>query len=333
MIIFLITLSILLYSLRGIIFLIGSSIERSKNKIIINTIINHTVSVIIPARNEESNIENCIRSVAANSYPINKYEIIVVNDRSTDKTIEILIRLKSEISNLKIVNKTELISDNNLRGKPGAIQSGIDEATNEIIMLTDADCTVGNKWIQTITEYFDNENVGLIASFTNIISSKLFQRIQAVEWIFMHTMAAAGIGLNQPLGCYGNNMSFRKSVFEQLGGYRKINFSVTEDLALIQSTFKTGKKIRYLTHADADIDTLPCFTLSEYFSQHHRWAVGGIGLGWRAAVFVIASAAIWFGIITSLITHNFLMIPVIILSRIIWDYLLIAPSLIKLKKK
>ncbi len=325
-------ISVIILISRIALFSIGAYLERNKKIEFYDESDNPMVSVVVPARNEEANIENCINSIAESDYPVEKYEIIAVNDRSTDRTGEILDDLSKNIKNLKIVSIDEAHHHQNLKGKPGALQSGIDEAQGDIILMTDADCKVGSKWIKKISSCYKDKNIGFVASFTNIDGEGLFDRIQAIEWIYMHTLACAGIGLGQPLGCFGNNISVRKSVFDQIGGFEKIRFSVTEDLALITEFHNQGKGIIYFVDKDADIDTLPCKTIGEYIKQHHRWAIGGMELGLKAVFFVISSVSLWVGIIISLITGNYLMAALFPLIRIIGDYIIILPSILRLKK-
>lgn len=328
-----ITTSIIILVTRTVLFSVGAYKERNKKIEFFDEREFPSVSVVVPARNEEKNIENCIKSIAKSNYPTDKYEIIAVNDRSTDNTGEILSTLSREISNLKIVNIDEAHQHINLKGKPGAVQSGIDEAKGDIVLMTDADCKVGKKWIKKITSCYKDPKIGFVASFTNVEGKGLFNKIQAIEWIYMHTLGCAGIGLGHPLGCFGNNISVRKSDFDEIGGFEKIRFSVTEDLALITEFHKQGKGIIYLVDEDADIDTLPCKTLREYIRQHHRWAVGGMELGLKAVFFVISSIALWVGLLTSIIIDNYFLALLFLLIRVIGDYAVILPSILRLKKK
>jgi cellulose synthase/poly-beta-1,6-N-acetylglucosamine synthase-like glycosyltransferase len=327
-----IIISITILISRTIIFSLGSYIERNKKIDFFGDNEYPKVSVVVPARNEEENIESCINSISINNYPIENFEIVAVNDRSTDKTGEILTELSKKIENLKVVNIDEAHLHINLKGKPGALQSGIDEANGEIILMTDADCKVGPNWIKKISSCYKNKKIGFVASFTNIEGKGFFNRIQAIEWIYMHTLACAGIGLGQPLGCFGNNISVRKSDFDEIGGFEKIRFSVTEDLALITEFHKQGKGIIYLVDEDADIDTLPCRTLGEYLHQHHRWAVGGMELGWKAFTFVLSSISLWIGLIISIVTGTYFLASLFPVIRIIGDYIVVLPSIIRLKK-
>ena len=332
MLITLVILSVIVFSLRSLIFIIGAKLER-KNARKSQNLYQPFVSIVVAARNEESNIRNCIQSLSKSIYSVDKYEIIVINDRSTDGTKEILEKLKNETTNLKVVDIISESQKGNLAGKPGAIAIGISEASGEIIMMTDADCVVNPNWIKNVVNEFSDEDVGLVASFTNVVGNRLFDRIQAIEWAYLHTMASAGIGLKQPLGCYGNNLSVRKKSYDSVGGYNKIKFSVTEDLALLQAIFHSGKKVRYLTKADADVDTLPCLTFKDYILQRHRWAVGGLALGWRAMIFVLSSTFFYLGLISAAIDASLLCFIIILFMRLFWDYVLIAGSLNILNKK
>lgn len=326
-------LSTIIYGIRTIFFVIGFIREKKicrqqKSKDYIPY-----VSIVIPAKDEEKNIEECILSVSRNRYPQNKFEIIVVNDRSQDRTGEILHNLQKTIPNLNVVTLENDDQKEGMKGKAGALQIGIENSKGEIILMTDADCIVTPEWISTMVQCYKDPNVGFVSSFTNVIGNRLFDHIQSIEWIYMHTMAFGGIGNSQPLGCYGNNISVRRNAFDYVGGYRKIPFSVTEDLALQQAIHKTKYKIHYLIHPKALVNTKPCNTFAEYILQHHRWARGGIKLGWRAAFFVLSSFAIWAGLIYFLLNQNFLYVLILLLIRIVGDSVITIPSLIILKKQ
>ena len=323
----------LIFFSRNILFVIGAFIEKLKNSYFEHPDYNPFVSVIVPARNEENNIERCINSIMMSSYPAKNFELIVVNDRSTDSTGIILEGLKDKYTNLIIYTVTENNRNKNLQGKAGALQSGIETAKGEIVLMTDADCIVNTDWIKTVVSYYSDDNVAMVPAFTIIDDFRPFQRIQAIEWIFMHSMASAGIALNQPLGCYGNNLSIRRKVYNDMGGYEKIKFSVTEDLALVQATYKTGKKIKYLCSEASSVITYPVENFLEYIKQRHRWAIGGMGLRWRAVVFVICTVAMWINLLLSIIFKDPLWFTITLSARILGDFALEFPSFVALKRK
>lgn len=322
----------IIYAIRISVFTIGLRIERKRT---IRTFLHHIypqISVIVPARNEENNITQCIESLAASDYPADRLEILIVNDRSHDQTGQIAEILSLKYSHVKVIHLFEE-RQGNLRGKPGALHHAITEAQGDIILMTDADCIVPKGWVRMMAQQFSDDSAGLVASFTTIKTGSIFAQMQCVEWVLNHTMASAGIGLKQPLGCFGNNLAIRKQAYTDVGGYARIPFSVTEDLALLQKVIQVGWGVRYVCDAESTVETLPCHTFGEYVKQHHRWLRGGTALGWRAAVFVLFSASMWISFVTAIVTEQWFMVPLILSIRLLGDLMVLTPSLYAIKRK
>ncbi|MFH1050146.1 MAG: glycosyltransferase [bacterium] len=326
-------ISFIIFCLRVLVSFIGAVKERNKNIFRDFSGEAFSLSVVVPARNEENTIKECILSISGSNYPIDKFEIIAVNDRSADNTLKILTELKQTIPNLTIINIEDNIKERNLRGKPGALQAGIDSANGEIIVMTDADCVVNPEWLMTLSKTFEDEKIGMSAGYTAIKTKSIFDKIQSVEWTYLHTLATSGVGFDIPLSCYGNNLAIKKKDFDSIGGYNSVSFSVTEDLALMHAIHKSGKKIRYLTLEESTITTLPCPSFKEYLKQKHRWAIGAMDLGWIAFVFVLTSLSMWLGIAISIAFCQPWCFFAFLLLRIAGDSLITIPSAVILKKK
>jgi cellulose synthase/poly-beta-1,6-N-acetylglucosamine synthase-like glycosyltransferase len=135
-------LSIATYWVRTALMVIGAHLERRACRRSANENITFpAVSIIIPARNEEHRILRCLESLKALDYPSDRLEIIIVNDRSTDRTAHVVASHIGDIPSLRLLTVTEPGSGN-LRGKAGALDVGIRHAHGDIILLTDADCAV-----------------------------------------------------------------------------------------------------------------------------------------------------------------------------------------------
>jgi cellulose synthase/poly-beta-1,6-N-acetylglucosamine synthase-like glycosyltransferase len=239
-----------------------------------------------------------------------------------------LAQLQHQFSSLRVINTdVQLASSLNLKGKTRALDQGIRQAEGEYILMTDADCTVSPTWIQSMAELFQNTDAALVAAFSLMKPTSFFAALQAVEWTHNHTLASAGVAWKQPLGCFGNNLAIKRSVYQELGGYSAIPFSVTEDLALLQAVHNSGQTITYRCSADTKIYTLPCETISEYIKQHHRWVNGARALGARQHVFVFTIFALWVGIFGSLYVENYLGAISLLILRMIADSFLIISSL------
>ena len=288
-----------------------------------------SVSVIIPARNEEQSLSKCLDSLLQCTDA--NFEAIIVNDRSSDATQTIIDTYQKKDSRVKSIHLQENRTGN-LQGKPGALHFGIEHAQHEIIMMTDADCTFPHTWVSSIARRFTNPNIGLVASFTVINTSTMFHHLQNMEWLMNHTLAAAGMAIRQPLGCFGNNLSIRKSVYDAIGGYAGIPFSVTEDLTLLQTVYAKGWEIEYPCSSASVVTTEPCLTWKSFLDQQHRWVKGSEGLGMRKYAFVILAAMFWISLLLTVAFGYWQLFAGIIAIRLLGDCMLVIPTIILLKK-
>lgn len=234
------------------------------------------VSVIIAARNEEDFIEQCLASIIAVDYPKEKLEIIAVDDGSTDRTEEIMRLMAERHPNFKILHTGQ--TEGNLRGKVNALTIGIESSQGEILMFTDADCRVPESWVRETVSLFDDET-GIVGGYTLLDTHKSFEGMQALDWFFLFSLAASGAGLGVPLTVIGNNLSVRKEAYELTGGFRKINFSVTEDYALVRAILrKSNFKVKFPLNPGTLIKSKSCSNLRELYRQKKRWGIGGLDM-------------------------------------------------------
>ncbi|HMQ68690.1 MAG TPA: glycosyltransferase [Ignavibacteria bacterium] len=236
------------------------------------------VSVIVACRNESENIERCINSLAKTEYPSELMEIILVNDNSTDDTYEKMIIASKGNPVFKIIN-TNVNQSQNLKGKANALDTAIKICTGDYIVSTDADCEVGPYWVRETVRYF-TENTAMVCGFTKIKSEKgIFSKLQNLDWMYLLSLASASSGLNMILSCLGNNLSYSKKAYSEIGGYAGINFSVTEDLALMRKLNSDKRfKVIYPVNKNCIAETFPCRSISELMSQKRRWFRGGTGI-------------------------------------------------------
>jgi cellulose synthase/poly-beta-1,6-N-acetylglucosamine synthase-like glycosyltransferase len=233
-----------------------------------------SVSVIIAARNEEANIRQCLLSLASSTYPARLLEVIVVDDHSTDGTSSVVREFCARHENFKLV--AAVPGTGHLRGKTNAVTQGIEASTGEILLFTDADCTVPPGWVEETVRYYTDESVGLVAGFTALRTSNWFTAMQALDWFVLFTVAAGAVRLRFPVTAVGNNLSVRRKAYDAVGGYRSLPFSVTEDYALFHGITSTT---RYSAKFPIDPHTLvesgPCITWKELYEQKTRWFTGG----------------------------------------------------------
>lgn len=229
------------------------------------------VSLIIPFRNEEKNLKRCLDSIINQSYDSSLFEVILINDSSTDNSKEV-IKHFIELPNFKLFDLLE--DKENLSRKKQAIDFGIRHSTNEIIMTTDADCWHDKDWMKNIVSKFD-ERTGFVAG--PIIYSKaesFFEKLQVLEFGSLVSVGAALIGNKLPLLANGATCAYRKSLFYEVGGFRdNLNLVSGDEEFLMQKIhFNTRLKIKFSFSNGGLTYTKPNRSLKEFFNQRKRWS-------------------------------------------------------------
>ena len=314
---------LLLYLIQVVVFTLAARKPRDHQE---NT--SHAfVSVLIAARNEEHNLSECLESVLDQTYDPSLFEVIVINDHSTDGTEVICQEFARRFQRFSYANARE---DAALKGKSNALDQGIERAHGEIILITDADCSVPKTWVEWTAKRY-SRSVGIVGGMTLQKADNWFEGMQSLDWAFLLGLASSTVTLRNPLSTIGNNLSFRKAAYENVGGYRKIPFSVTEDFMLFQCVVKT-KKWDYLCPIDPNVLVVsrPCSSWKELIRQKHRWGKGGLDM--RLSGFSIM--AIGFGLdammLLSLLVGSPLAALGAILLKMVGDYSFLRTVLTKL---
>ena len=291
------------------------------------------VSVVVAARNEETNIGKCINSLKLISYPKSRIEILLVNDCSTDNTYSIMKSLTADDSRFRVF-ETDVSITNNLKGKPKAIDLGIKNSNGEIIIMTDADCTVRESWVEDTVSYYD-EKTAMVAGFTKIRDNgSIFSKLQAMDWVYLQSIASGSSGIKKYLSCIGNNLSFRKSVYYELGGFEGIKFSITEDLATMKAISKMKKyDIKYPAYENGYIETDGCKNLSELYRQKKRWFKGGTDISLFGYLLGISMYITNVVLISGFLYLSLYIYFILVAVKIISDIILSYPFYRKLKMK
>ena len=293
-----------LYFIQSVIFVIGAS----KKFLKISEPDFPAVSIIVAARNEEENILRCLFALDRQIYPEGKLEIIIVDDRSTDSTGKIIDDFIAGKERFKKIFADKKIG--NLKGKTNALANAIYIAKGEVILTTDADCEPVPDWVYTIASYY-GKNVGMVNGFTTQEVKNSFGGMQALDFIYLLIVASGTINLGYPISCIGNNMSYRKKAYIDVGGYENIPFSVTEDSQLLNTIDKLRRyKIIYPLDVKALVNSIPCKNIKELYRQKKRWAIGGINVPIRG----------YFVMTTAFVTNLFMLLTPFYFSAV-WLYL------------
>ncbi|HEY2726045.1 MAG TPA: glycosyltransferase, partial [Parafilimonas sp.] len=234
-----------------------------------------TFSVIIPARNEEENIEACIRSILNNNYSKELLEIIVADDFSTDATPAIVHTLQTKFSNIKIISLKNIITENINSYKKRAIELAIAQSKYEWIITTDADCIVPQSWLRLFDAYIQkNERVFVAAPVMFTCNNSFLSVFQCLDFISLQGITAASVYAGAHSMCNGANLAYKKSAFYEVDGFKNADHIASGDDMLLMHKIKMSypTNIGYLFSDDAIVTTAPMPDWKSFLNQRIRWA-------------------------------------------------------------
>ncbi len=239
------------------------------------------ISVIIPARNEEDNIAACLDSVCNQSYLKELFEVLVVDDFSTDRTAAIVESYASK--GAKLISLKDFVSDGLNSYKKKAIEIAIAQSTGELIVTTDADCLVQQNWLQTIAAFYEENKpvfiampvgIRLAANSENTPQGVFLQAFQALDFMTLQGITGASVYKKIHSMCNGANLAYTKKAFEEVGGFAGIdNIASGDDMLLMHKIYKTyPDKVLFLKSKEVIVQTEPVHSLKEFLNQRIRWA-------------------------------------------------------------
>jgi 1,2-diacylglycerol 3-beta-glucosyltransferase len=289
------------------------------------------VSVIIAARDEEEQIGACLESLVRLTYPQELLEIIIVDDRSTDRTAEIVGRFTGKQAHIRVLR----IEDENgfLPGKTNAVMSAVEVSGGEILMFTDADCRVPPTWIENTVSYYSDPSIGVVAGFTSLIGETWFEEMQALDWLVLTSVAAAATRLGFPVTAVGTNLSVRREAYDSVGGYREIPFSVTEDYALFHAVTSSGKwKARFPMDPATLVQSTPCYDWKQLYAQKKRWFTGGRGMDAKSLLIFAFPYVFNFLILLGVVFDPWWAVGLALAIKLLVDYLLCLPATLAFRR-
>ena len=239
--------------------------------------VNHadlTVSVVVPARDEEKLLKRLLDSL--NAQTRKEFQVILVNDRSIDSTGKIMADFARENSNATVLTLTEEPSVGN--PKLNALIAGVKVTNGDILMFTDADCIAPPEWVEEISGRFKDERLGVILGpIETCKNHTLLSTFHAFDHAFKYSYTAGCAGIGIPTGGFGNNLSVRKRAVEEIGGLEAIEVTSTEDAALISRIrAMTPLKTRALFSRKVTVLTEPQSSWKALTEQEIRWHTGGL---------------------------------------------------------
>ncbi len=231
------------------------------------------ITVIIPARNEEANIAVCLSSICNQTYPKDLFEVLVVDDHSTDNTAAIVKLYEGK--NVKLISLKDFVSDELNSYKKKAIEIAIVQSSGELIVCTDADCIVKEGWLQNIAAFYEQYQPQFIAAPVSInCSFNFIEMFQALDFAMLQGITGASVHKKIHSMCNGANLAYTKKAFEAVGGFAGIdNIASGDDMLLMHKIYKQWPdKVMFLKSKEAIVQTAPVHSVKDFINQRIRWA-------------------------------------------------------------
>jgi len=232
------------------------------------------VSILIAVRNEEDHIKTCLEAIFKQQYPQHLFEVIVIDDYSTDNTLGIAREVNQR--NLLVLDLQQYL------GKPGeyspnkkkALSLGVKNARGSLILSTDGDCLMNELWLRSMTDYYQANTFKLITGPVLIKPAKnplaWFQQLDVIN---MAGITGATIRNGFPTMCNGANLMYSKKVFVEVEGFKGNHEVPTgDDIFLMHKIDEHYPgSIGYVKNFDACVFTKPENTFSGFIAQRVRW--------------------------------------------------------------
>jgi poly-beta-1,6-N-acetyl-D-glucosamine synthase len=227
-----------------------------------------SISVVIAFRNEISTLEALLTALGNQHYPKALFEVILVNDHSDDGSEVIARRYCRESFNFKLIGNY-----GDQSGKKSALQLGMNQASHELIVITDADCTMGEEWLATFATFYEEKRPDMILGLVDMNAEEgFFRKYQETEFISLIASGAGAAAMRRPVYCNAACMAFTRDLYNSIDDpLQQKAISGDDTLFMHQVKKRKDKKILLLKSAAAVVETRAPGSWKEYQNQRRRW--------------------------------------------------------------
>lgn len=272
------------------------------------------VSILVAMKNEEDNVRACLSCLLNQAYDVSLYEIIMIDDRSEDKTYEIAREISKKHANLKVVRtemSPDLVNITTYQGsKKQALKTGIGVAGGDILLFTDADCRPGPHWIRSMVSCF-GEDIGVVLGHSpNVgLENSIAAKLAYMDSLNAAYLAAAAAGVGVYVTCNGRNLAYRRIIFDQIQGFSKISHSLSgdDDLLVHEVIKNTSWQFVYCTLNESFVPSYNHFSLVDFFIRKIRHV--------SASKYYPLKIKLFYSLLYVLTNYGYLFIGISLLSK------------------
>lgn len=223
-------------------------------------------TIIVPFRNETENLPKLLESISKLQYPIDLFEVILVDDASEEQFQ--IPNFRFQISVLDNIRTTS-------SPKKDAINTAIQKASNDWIITTDADCELPKNWLSVFDSFIQGKQVKMVASSVYYnAGNSILDSFQQLDLLSLQGTTIGSFGNQQAFMCNGANFCYDKMYFRELNGFEgNDNIASGDDVFLLQKAIaKDMKSVYFLKSEETLVQTQPETSWTTLFNQRVRWA-------------------------------------------------------------
>jgi cellulose synthase/poly-beta-1,6-N-acetylglucosamine synthase-like glycosyltransferase len=222
------------------------------------------LSVVVAVKDGVETLPTLLPALSAQQH--SDFEVIVVDDESRDDSLGLVTRYIENDPRFKIVSNPR-----HRRGKKGAVSTGIDAARGRLIILTDADCRPGSRWLSAVDQAHNSEGLIVVGYGPYARRSSGINLLVRFETLATAIMTAGSIGLGRPYMAVGRNLSYPKTIVDRLAETtRGTTLLSGDDDLLVQAASDSGVSVRYLMDPDSFVVSDAPESVGDWTRQKRR---------------------------------------------------------------
>ncbi len=225
------------------------------------------ISVVICARNEAENLQRYLPIILTQDYP--DFEVVVVDDASTDNTEGVLKYFQKTYTNLRVIK----VEEKTMAGKKGALAQGIAATKNDWLLLTDADCyPLSKKWVSGMASGIISKKIQIVFGYAPYerCDNSFLNKFVRFETLWTATQYLSFALIKQPYMGVGRNILYEKNLYVQANGFASHADLASGDDDLFVNQVVTQKNFSLILHTEAFMFSMPKTTWKSYFTQKTR---------------------------------------------------------------
>lgn len=286
------------------------------------------ISIVMSMRNEEAHIVSCLEQFVKQSTPVSQFELILIDDASEDESFS---KAETFLKNTDI--DFLLMRQQEHRGKKYNIAQGIQKAKGPVIVTSDADVVFRySSWLATIGHYFKVYHPDMLVMPVDFKpDGKVLSAFQIVENMALTAITAGYTGLQKPFLCNGANLAFRKSAYEDAGGYQShAHIASGDDVFLLEDLKrKDQRSIHYLLSRELIAHTLAQPDMASLFRQRLRWASktkhNPSALNLLAGLIIMLANLLFLALVVAILKKSWIIpyLSIFVAAKFVFDFLLL----------